>query len=198
MLKVYVNNNTRSVRQVIPNRVRDIPVTLEERTLDREQHCDLKQYFYDPLPANVQIEGYEDGENSMHGSMGVVCWNDDENDPYECYITASHVITDNGGQYKYLLHDGYYDGEGREELVGEFVTHSPDTSDGLDVAKYRRRTGTVDADILGNGSDELPDTAGSWNFEGLTDATTSSTVEADFAGQTSCYINTECGPCLIA
>lgn len=77
--------------------------------------------------------------------------------------------------------------------MGEYVSHSPLASDELDVAKYRRRSNTAEADPLGNGSTELSDTIGSWNFQGLTDATTGSNrIQAEFSGQSSCYLQLDC------
>lgn len=54
-LKVYVDENTRTVRRNLANRVQQVPVVVEERHIDPTpaRVCDRRaQDFYDPLPAN--------------------------------------------------------------------------------------------------------------------------------------------------
>lgn len=162
--KVYVDDNNRSVRRDLPNRIQKIPVTLEERVVDREfgRVCDRRSLnFYDPLPANPEIDGYDgDGTYYGTGTLGVVYWNDNPDNAYECYITAAHVVESNGSYADYLRHEGAYNGSNCEEDVGAYANHSAAGDYGMDVAKYRRRSGTVTADIRGNADDSIGDLAG--------------------------------------
>ncbi|MFC4448054.1 trypsin-like serine protease [Halorussus aquaticus] len=196
-LTVYVNHNKRSVRRALPNRTQKIPVTVKERKVDRKfgSVCDRRNLdFYDPLPANPEVGGYDGDDTSYgQGTLGVVCWNDNPNNAYECYITAAHVIKDNGSYADYLRHGGTDDGTNRVEDVGAYVTHSDPGDYGMDVAKYRRRNGTVTADIRGNADDNIGDLAGTWTHSGLTDRTSGSkSLSVEFAGQSTCYATTEC------
>jgi len=196
-LKVYVDNDTRSVQRDLPNRVQDVPVTVEERKVDREwgRVCDRRATdFYDPLPANPEISGYDSNDNFYgSGTLGVVCWNTDSNDPHEVYITAAHVVEDNDSYADYLRHGGMYDGSSRSEDVGSYVTHSAGGDCGMDVVKYRYRSGTVSPDIKGNADDHIGDLVGAWTHTGLTDRTSGSdSLPVEFAGRSTCYATTDC------
>jgi hypothetical protein len=197
-LKVYVNDDTQSIRRDLPNRVQKIPVTIEERQTSRSfgRVCDRRALdFYDPLPANPVIGGYDSNDN-WHGTgtLGVVCWNDNVNYPYKCYITAAHVVEDGGSYADYLRHEGQDDnGNYRDEYVGVYDTHSPGGQYGMDVAKYRRLSGTVSADTRGNADDRLGRLSGTWTHQGLTDRTSgSNSLPVEFAGRSTCYATTEC------
>jgi len=197
-LKVYVETLKPSVRRDLPNRVQSVPVTVEERHVDREwgRVCDRRALdFYDPLPADPEISGYDSAGNwSGTGTLGVVCWNTDSNDPSEVYLTAAHVIEfDDGTVADYLQHEGEYDGSERSEYVGAYVTHSPGGNYGMDIAKYRYRIGTVSPDVLGNADSHLGDVAGTWTHAGLTDRTSGSqSLPVEFAGRSTCYATTDC------
>jgi hypothetical protein len=197
-LKVFVDNNTPSVRRSLPNRVQNVPLNIEERKIDRElaRVCDRRALnFYDPLPANPEIDGeFDDGNNTTPGTLGVVGWNDDSNNPYKCYVTAAHVVEKDSNYAGYLRHEGEDDsGDYREEKVGAYVNHSPEGSYGLDVVKYRRRGGTVEADARGNADDQLGYLSGTWTHSGLTDRTSGSkSLPVEFAGRSTCYATTEC------
>jgi len=198
VLKVYVDRNTRSVRNDLPNRVKRVPITVEERKTNREfaRECERRaQDFYDPLPANPKISTIDsDGNKHASGTLGVVCWNDDSNNACECYITAAHVAEEGGSYAEYLQHGGEDDsGNIRVEDVGAYVTHSAGGEYGMDVIKYRRRSGTVTADIRGNADDHLGDIAGTWTHAGLTDRTSGSQeLPVEFAGKSTCYATTYC------
>lgn len=197
-LKVYVNRNTRSVRRSLPNRIQDVPVVAEERKVDRRlASCDRRiQDFYDPLPANPEIKGIDDSGNKIGaGTLGVVCWNANDFNPYEAYITAYHVVEKSDGTpARYLKHDGVdADGNVRGERIGIARDYSPSNDTGLDVIKYERRAGTVSPALTGNASDKLSSVSGAWTHSGLTDATTGTqSVTVEFAGRTTCYAQTDC------
>lgn len=197
VLKAYVDHNTHTVRRNLPNRVKQIPVTIEERKTNREWAvCNRRVLdFYDPLPANPEILTYDsNGNKHGEGTLGVVCWNNDANYPYKCYITAAHVAEDGGSYADYLRHAGTDDsGNSRSQDVGVYATHSPPGDYGMDVIKYRRQIGTVSPDIRGNADDHLNNIAGTWTHAGLTDRTSGSqTLPVEFAGRSTCYATTSC------
>lgn len=197
-LKVYVDRNNRSVRSNLPNRVKRVPVTVEERKTDLEwaRVCERRaQDFYDPLPANPKISTL-DSDDNKHGSgtLGVVCWNDNPDNAYECYITAAHVAEDSGSYAEQLRHGGEDDsGNIRVEEVGAYADHSPGGQYGMDVIKYRRQSDTVTPDVRGNADDHLGDLAGTWTHAGLTDRTSENQeLPVEFAGKSTCYATTYC------
>lgn len=174
-----------------------IPVVFEENKPKAEPVvCDRRHKdFYDPLPANPKISGYDSSGNfAGEGTMGFVGWNSDANNPYKCYITAAHVITfDDGSTAVNLRHQGEYNGSQRTEYVGSFVVDSPENSTGLDAAKYKRNSGTVKADLRGNADSHLGEVAGTWTYSGLSDATSGTgSVNAEFAGASTCYLTANC------
>lgn len=198
-VKVYVDTNTQLVRRDLPNRVQDVPVIAEERETNRKwaRVCDRRiLHFYDPLPANPQISAFDSDDNKYgEGTLGVVAYNDDPNNPYTAYITAAHVATnDSGNAADYLRHNGEDDnGNLREQDVGAYVEHSPGGDYGMDVAKYSKRAGTVKSDKRGNADDHLGDLAGTWTHAGLTDRTSGSkSLPVEFAGRSTCYATTDC------
>lgn len=193
-LKIYADQNTRSVRHKLPNRFKEVPVIIEERKINRNwgRTCDRRILdFYDPLPANPGISTYDGDNNKIsEGTLGVVCWNDDPNNAHECYITAAHVAENDGSYADYLRHAGVDDnGNSRSEDVGKYANHDS----GMDVIKYRRRSGTVSPDIRGNADDHLGNLSGTWTHAGLTDRTSGSeSLPVEFAGRSTCYATTEC------
>lgn len=197
-LKVYVDNNISTVQRDLPNHVEKVPVTIEERQTNPTfgRVCDRRVLdFYDPLPANPEVSGYDSDENTYGtGTLGVVCWNDNADNPYRCYITAAHVVEDDGSYGEYLRHEGQDDdGNPRDENVGSYITRSSSGDYGLDVVKYQRMSGTVSADTRGNADDRLGNLVGTWSHEGLTDRTSGSdSLPVKFAGRSTCYDTTEC------
>lgn len=179
-LKVYVDTNDQSVRRALPNRIQKIPLEVEERQLHLTPGVCNKfaGQYWDPLLANVEVEG--DPFNGT-GTLGVVAFNSNQNNPFLSLLTAAHVV-DNGDS-DYLAHLG--------TRAGSYVTHSP-LSGGLDVAKYRLLSSNIDAGSAGTASDELPVMAGSWDFVGLEDYTTDNELYVEFAGRTTCYAEASC------
>lgn len=199
-LEVHVNQDKWSVRRGLPSRVQGIPVVVEKEKTNVEpvgcEVCDRRDLnFYDPLPANPRVTGVDSSGSSFgSGTLGFVGWNSDPNSPYKCYIAADHVVDEGGSRAPYLQHQGD-DGSGtnRKEKVGSLITYSPFDSTGMDVAKYKRRSNTVTADLRGNADSHLGDVAGTWTFSGLSDAVANgSTVDAEFAGLITCYLATTC------
>lgn len=198
VLKVYLDQNTRFARQNLPNRVKHVPIKIEERKTNRKaaRICDRRHdNFYDPLPANPKISTYDsNGDFYDSGTLGVACWNSSSDSPYKCYITAAHVAEDGGSYADYLHHAGEDDsGNFRSQDVGEYVTHSPLGDYGMDVVKFRKQNGTVSPDIRGNADNRLGSLAGTWTHAGLTDRTTNSqSLSVKFAGCSTCYATTDC------
>lgn len=197
-LRVLVDNNVRRVRRNVPNRVRKVPVTLEERKVDRTlaRVCERRILdFHDPLPASPEVGAVDsDGNKHGEGTLGIVCYNDDATDPYECYITAAHVAEEDGEYAEHLRHGGKdSDGSPRSEVVGSYEDHSPLGDYGMDVIKYQHQHDTVEPDVRGNADDNLGKLSGAWTHSGLTDRTSGSkTLPVKFAGRSTCHATTEC------
>lgn len=197
-LTFYVDRNTWAVRRALPNRIRGVPVTVEERKTDWQfgRVCRRRILdFYDPLPANVQISGVDSDGTAGVGTLGLVCWNDDPDDPYRCYITAAHVVEYDDGRPATYLHHGGEDADGnqRSERVGVYETHDSQDHSGMDVAKYRQNSESPTPGMRANASDELPDVDGTWTHAGLTDRTAGERrLRAKFAGRSTCYGETYC------
>lgn len=195
-LDVSVDRIDRLARRRVPNRVRGVPTTLSERRRERTATRVCRRLildFYDPLPANPRIKGHdESGDVFGGGTLGLVAWNADPTDPYECFVTAHHVAADSKGKTAPLLqHSGLQDDTGRIETVGRYEGHTPLGDHGLDGVKYRA-TGAVTPDPLETASDEQGRVSGTWDFAGLTDATADSSIPVDFAGSATCYAEANC------
>lgn len=195
-LDVYVDRVDRLARRRVPNRVRRVPTTLRERRRERipGRVCRRRILeFYDPLPANPKITGQnESGDVFGGGTLGLVAWNADATDPYECFVTAHHVTADSEGKTAPLLqHSGLQDDTGRIESVGRYETHTPLGERGLDGVKYRS-TGAVSPAPLETASTDQGRVSGSWDFTGLTDATADDSIAVDFAGSATCYAEAKC------
>lgn len=170
--------------------------------------------FFDPVPAGVQVKGHHDGEATLDGTLGLVAWNDDPEDPYECFVTAHHVVAleegngavedgsggsatdDSSGDAAatdFLFQSGLDGDEPRAENVGRYRAGSPLAPDGLDVAKYEV-TDNVAAATLESVADAQPDLTGSWTFAGLADATAKpdGSVPVTFAGRSTCWAESRC------
>lgn len=197
-LKVFVDRDSWRVRRKLPNRMRGVPVTHDERRLDPRpgRVCDeFSLNFFDPLRGNVEVNARGPRGYAGSGTLGFVCWNADAGTPSQCLITAWHVVAhDDGTPAEYLTHGGQIaDGEGRAVTVGTYATHSSLGDRGMDVAKYWLKTDEVTGDPLATQSDEQPDITGTWDFAGLTDATTGDdAVPVTFAGQSTCYATARC------
>ncbi len=174
--------------------------------------------FFDPVPAGVQVKGHHDGEATLDGTLGLVAWNDDPEDPYECFVTAHHVVAlaegngavggesgdsnddgatdDSSGDAAatdFLFQSGLDGDEPRAENVGRYRAGSPLAPSGLDVAKYEV-TDNVAAATLESVADAQPDLTGSWTFAGLADATAKpdGSVPVTFAGRSTCWAESRC------
>lgn len=197
-LKVYVDRDSWRVRRKLPNRVRRVPVTHDERRPDPEpgRVCEtLSRNFFDPIRGNVEVIARDDRGYAGTGTLGFVCWDADVAVPSQCLVTASHVVThEDGTPAERLEHAGRVeDGEGRTATVGTYAAHSPLGDHGMDVAKYRLNDDVVTGDSLATQSDEQPDITGSWDFAGLTDATAGDdVVPVTFAGRSTCHATARC------
>lgn len=194
-IKVFVDNKTSEVERSLPESVQEVPVVIEERDVESNQHaCDkFTTNYFDPLPANVEvIAEYSDGSTES-STLGIVCWNDNSDNAYKCYIAAAHGFYSNDlDEWSDYLHQSGEDDDGNYvemERSGVYVEHDSD----MDAVKYRRNSGTASADIRANASDKLKDLSGTWDYQGLTDATSGTdTVGAEMAGATNCYVDTYC------
>jgi hypothetical protein len=198
-LTVFVDRLARTARRTLPSRLHRVPVELAEYAEDPTpgQVCRrLSTEFFDPVRANVEIEGRNDeNEWSGNGTLGVVAWDATATAPTPCLVTAHHVVGyDDGRTAPYLVHEGATGENGRryrEVRAGRLRRYSQLGEYGLDVAKYEA-TGTVDVAPLTTASSEQPDLAGSWDFAGLADATTRRDVPVTFAGRSTCYAEAKC------
>lgn len=151
--------------------------------------------FYDPVPAAVQVKGHQGDEVTPNGTLGLVAWNADPRDPYECFVTANHVVSllSDGTTAEYLFQSGMDGDEPRSEDIGRLREASPLGSDGMDAAKYEVLP-SVAAAPLANAGERLPDVSGSWDFAGLADATSGpeDSVAVDFSGRSTCWAESRC------
>lgn len=69
---MFVGNNNYSTRRNIPNHVWGVPIDVREREAKYKPECDLKQYFYDPLPANVKYTAINQ-ESARGQGQWVLC-----------------------------------------------------------------------------------------------------------------------------
>lgn len=156
-------------------------------------HSHRDNKYYDTMKGNINISNLLEGDDGnlyeSSGTLGVVAYHDDENAPWKILITAHHVIDPpndlsdkNLDRYDDDMYQPQYTSSD-SRVVAKFMTSSPLTSDGMDVAKYNidevsgssgeART-TVEAD--------QPDVSGTWTYSGLSDATSSGSVTATVAG----------------
>lgn len=200
------------------SRERDQTKTAAEEPPGCDTVCDEHILpFFDPVPAGVQVKGHHDGEATLDGTLGLVAWNDDPEDPYECFVTAHHVVAlaegngavggesgdsddgatdDSSGDAAatdFLFQSGLDGDEPRAENVGRYRAGSPLAPSGLDVAKYEV-TDNVAAATLESVADAQPDLTGSWTFAGLADATAKpdGSVPVTFAGRSTCWAESRC------
>lgn len=192
-LKVFVDKKASRVQNSLPEKFKGLPIVVEEREIETQLHACSKftTNYFDPLPANVEvIAEYSNGDTDQ-STLGIVCWNDNSNNPYKCYIVSGHGFYESG-EWSDYLHQSGTDDDGNiveMEKCGVFVEGNGD----MDAAKYRRNPGTAKADVRSNASDKLKDLNGYWDYQGLTDATSGTgTVGADFAGATTCYVDSYC------
>lgn len=189
-LQLYLDENTYQVRRKLPNRIQDVPVEYIERPTTFGQKCSGDSTTsscsanstdddcrvgvgFTTLGGNIDID---DGDGS-HGTLAFVAYNDDSGDPYECLITADHVMEGASTMY----HVG--------QAVGTHEIHSLD----MDATKYRVKSG-IDVNPRETVESSQPNVTGTWDYAGLTDKveTNDGTVSCKFAGRETCCTGTEC------
>lgn len=150
-----------------------------------ESHRESKHY--DTMKGNIHISNLvEDSDGTLkesNGTLGVVAYHDDENAPYKVLITAEHVIDPpDHDRYDDDIYQPEYTADD-SRVVAKFMTSSPVSSTGMDVAKYN-----IDA-VSGSSGEarttveaDQPDVTGTWTYSGLSDQTSSGSVTATVAG----------------
>lgn len=188
-LVLYVDENTASVSSELPDQIQGVPTVIEERPTDFtpkscdtttskcaandvDNSCRVGEHFT-TMVGNIEISN-----GNARGTLGLVAFNSDSNNPYKVLITADHVME--SASYMYQPPDG--------RIVGHF-----DLADSsMDATRYR-----IDSDVDGNVGETAEDSqetiSGAWTFSGLSDATSGrETVSCSYAGAQTCYCPTKC------
>ena len=170
--KLYVDNNTRSVRKRLPNRVYDIPINYEERKASRSlEECSERhdqQIVQGGLACSEQ-------ENDNYVTTTVVGYDDWDR---KIVITAYHVT--DGAE---IFYQPEYDES--DSRVVSFSTTQEDT--GHDTVAYHLED-SVDSFAGGVYGDSVYDIVGAWTFSGIeSEHQNGRDIFCEFSGARNCY-----------
>lgn len=184
-LKLLVSQNSPRVRESLPRLISGIPVVVQENKqivrLD-SGHCSgtcREGDKFDTIVGDIELS-VDTGSNSIDvGTIAVVGWNDDSADPYNSALTVYHVIENRSNKWMSQPAAGC---SGNRDIA-EYRDHSPDSTNGVDAAKYE----LYEANDPNNTADSAQASiTGSWTYNGLTDATTPGTVSCTLAARGVC------------
>lgn len=174
MLELFVSER----RNSLPEEVDDVPTVINE--IDKyDHHPDCREgEEYDTLRSNIGISVDRGDDTHGFGTIGLIGYNAHPDNPYECIVTAYHVVEDRTNNEMY------------QPAFGDIAGYQRQDDEDMDTTKYKAARS---ADVGATEESSQEDITGTWDFAGLTDATDGDGgVDAVIAGKETCSDSATC------
>lgn len=174
-LHLQIEDGVQREQISLPNSAENLPVTYETNSLRYCQNDDNP--CNDPNNEARVCEHFNEMKGGIQisddSSFGTLCFvGKDSDDGYEKLITAEHVMDNTQGN---IYQPDY-------SCINDRSVGSHDTDDiGEDIWAGQLDTDSASASV-GKTVDEIPDITGYWTWEGLSDHTTTDSVQCLIAG----------------
>ena len=174
MLELFVSER----RNSLPEDVDDVPTFIKEiEKVNYQPEC-RDGDEYDVLRSNIEISVDIGNDTHSTGTIGLIGYNSDPNDSYECIVTSYHIV------------EGSTNNEMYQPAFGDVAGNQRQDDFDMDTTKYEAE---FSADVGATEEPNQEDITGTWDFAGLTDATDGTDgVDAEFAGKETCSESAEC------
>lgn len=179
-IHLHLDRNTYDVRKKLPNRIDRVPITYEEKKIEKYYQDDCN--CSDPNNTARTCDEFNDMKGGIQvspdsGGWGTLCLAAyDSDDGYKKLITAHHVMDDDNF--------GGINQPANSCSSSRGVGSYDDYDTGHDIWAGDMDGTTVSATV-GETVDALPDISGYWTYAGISDHTTTNSIYCFMAGARS-------------